>query len=116
MITYDTLRARWQADKTRRQERARAMKQAVLTKGPAVFEKFGIQTVVLFGSVQDGRSHAASDIDLLAMPLAARDYWRCRHELEEALDYPLDLYTQDDDPIFVRKILDRGETIYDVQS
>ena len=48
------------------------------------------------------------------MPLKNRQYWDFRHELEEAVDLPIDLYTDSDDPILVEKIISRGETIYEV--
>lgn len=33
----------------------------------------------------------------------------------QELEYPIDLYTQDDDRTFVNKILQRGESMYEVQ-
>ena len=40
---------------------------------------------------------------------------RCfRHELEEAVDLPIDLYTDLDDPILVENITSRGEIYYEV--
>jgi hypothetical protein len=48
------------------------------------------------------------------MPLASKQYWHFRHELEKTLEFPVDVYTETDDPVFVEKIIERGETIYDV--
>ena len=77
-----------------------------------MFEKFGVQHVVLFGSVTEGKSAASSDLDLLVWPLAAEAYWDFRHALEEAVDYPCDVHTADGDPDFVNKVRTRGETVY----
>jgi hypothetical protein len=52
---------------------------------------------------------------MLAMPVAAEAFWSLRRDLEAALGQRLDLYTQHDDPEFVRKIMERGELIYEVQ-
>jgi len=65
----------------------------------------------LFGSIAEGRAHAHSDVDLLVMDVPAATYWDLRHDLEQALGRPLDLLTQDDDPVLVGKIIARGELI-----
>ena len=78
--------------------------------------RYGVRKAWLFGSVAAGAAGPASDLDLLVTPVSAQDYWSLRRELESALDWPLDLYTQDDDPVFVRKIMERGELIYEVRS
>ena len=72
------------------------------------------KVVLLFGSVLTHRSTPTSDIDLLVVPLSAVDYWKFHHELEQSLGYPVDIYTQEDDPVFVQKILQRGEVVYEV--
>ena len=64
--------------------------------------------------IERGRSGEMSDIDILVMPLNNSLYWEFRHDLEDAIDLPIDLYTDLDDPIFVEKIIARGETIYEV--
>jgi predicted nucleotidyltransferase len=116
MPTYEKLKQRWQAEKTARTQQAKARKAALLTKGIPIFQKCGVQKVVLFGSVADNSSEETSDLDLLAMPLAAENYWECRRELEQVLDCPIDLYTQDDEQTFVAKILQRGEVVYEIHA
>ena len=116
MPTYEKLKQRWQAEQMARAQQAEARKAAILTKGISIFKKFGVQKVVLFGSVADNSSGETSDLDLLAAPLSAKNYWACRHELEQAVEYPIDLYTQDDEQTFVAKILQRGEVIYEVHA
>ena len=90
------------------------MKRTLQEKGKPVFQKYGVRKVVLFGSVADNRCRAGSDLDILVMPLPNQSYWELRHELKEAIGLPVDLYTQDDDPIFVKKVLERGVVIYEV--
>jgi len=85
-----------------------------LEHGVAVFKKFDIHKVIVFGSVADGVCGEMSDLDILVMPLKNSLYWDFRHELEEAVDLPIDLYTDLDDPILVEKIISRGEKIYEV--
>jgi hypothetical protein len=48
------------------------------------------------------------------MPLRNSRYWDFRYELEGAVDLPIDLYTDLDDPIIVEKIISRGETLYEI--
>jgi hypothetical protein len=55
-----------------------------------------------------------SDIDILVLPLENSQYWDFRHELEEAVDMLIDLYTDLDDRFLVEKIISRGETIYEI--
>jgi len=40
-------------------------------------------------------------------------YWAFRQALEQALKRPVDIYTPDDDPRLVEKVLKRGEVIYE---
>jgi predicted nucleotidyltransferase len=88
----------------------------LLNRGRTLFQKYGVRRVWLFGSVSQERALVDSDVDVLVSPLSAEDYWPLRRELEAAVGYPIDLYTQDDDAVFVRKVMRRGELIYDVQS
>lgn len=112
---YTKLKARWRKEQQARSQRSAEMKHALDARGVSIFEKFGIHKVVLFGSVLTRRSTRTSDIDILVLPLSAVNYWKFRHELEQALAYPVDIYTQDDDPVFVQKILQRGEIVYEIQ-
>jgi hypothetical protein len=51
-------------------------------------------------------------VDLLVLGIGPAAYWALRQELEQALGRPLDLHTQDDDPVFVAKAIDRGKLIF----
>ena len=109
---FEKLEERWRDEDLERQQQAAARK-AALTRAEPVFESFGVRRAVLFGSAAAGGSAARSDIDLLVWPLSAVDYWPFKRALEEATDYPCDVYTKDDDPVFVSKVLERGEVVYD---
>ncbi|MEX2534770.1 MAG: nucleotidyltransferase domain-containing protein [Trueperaceae bacterium] len=112
-MKFDKVRAKWERERSMRAAEAEQRRLAVKDKGPAVFERFGVRRAVIFGSTAIGASHSRSDIDLLVMPLEQRRYWEFRHALESALGYPLDLYTQADDPLLVNKIVERGDVVYD---
>lgn len=94
--------------------RAEMMREVLRTRGTALFEKYGIRRAILFGSVAEGRCEKDSDLDLLVLPLEPARYWDFRYEPEEAVGFFIDLYTQDDDPKFVKKVMVRGETLYEI--
>ncbi len=114
--SFEKLFLKWEKQKVELKQHACQMKLAITDQGKAVFKKYGIRKAVLFGSVAKGRCRKTSDIDLLVIPLETQLFWQCRRELEQATQYPVDLYTQIDDPVFVKKILKRGEVIYEAQS
>ena len=114
VMKFDKLKQRWLAESIERRRRAEEMKSSLIRRGHPVFKKFKIGKVILFGSVLDGRSTTSSDLDVLVMPLKKDDYWIFKHEIEEAVGHPVDLYTQDDDPLFVSKIIARGVVVYGI--
>jgi len=109
-------------DARRRRERAECARRSGVLRcrlaehGCAVLRAYGVREAWLFGSVAAGTAAPGSDLDLLVMAVISADYWSLRRDLETALGCPLDLYTQDDDPVFVRKIMERGELVYEVRS
>jgi len=113
-MTFEKLKERRTAERKIRKIRSDRVKSLLLERGRDVFKKFGIRKVIVFGSVADGVCGEKSDIDILVMPLSNKRYWNFRHELEEAVDLPIDLHTDSDDPILVEKIISRGEKIYEV--
>lgn len=112
---FSKLERRWEQERAARAERSALLRQLLLERGLSVLLSYGVGRVWLFGSVAAGTAEAASDIDLLAEPVRAGDYWNLRRDLEAALGHPIDLYTQDDDAGLVRKIIERGELIHEVQ-
>jgi predicted nucleotidyltransferase len=113
--SWNGLKKRWAEERAGRKALADQRRRALAARGPAIFARYGICRAVVFGSVTAARCRGSSDLDLLVLPLANQDYWDFRRELEEALGFPVDLYTDRDDPTFVEKILARGETVYEVQ-
>ena len=113
-MAFEKLKKRRAVKRERRKIRSELSKSLLLERGIAVFKKFDIRKVIVFGSVADGVCGEMSDIDILVIPLKNKQYWDFRYELEEAVDLPIDLYTDSDDPILVKKIISRGETLYEV--
>lgn len=112
---FDKLAQRWRDERVHRKALSRRLRSRLLNCGGSVFQKYGVRRVWLFGSVSQECALVDSDVDVLVSPLSAEDYWPLRRELEAVVGHPIDLYTQDDDDVFVRKVMVRGELIYDVQ-
>ena len=89
-------------------------REKLLKAGKPIFKKYNIHKAVIFGSLVEHRFERRSDIDLYVEPLSNDLYWDFQHELEEALESPIDLYTDKDDKHFIRKILSRGEVIHEI--
>ena len=112
---FSKLRRRWRKELEARACCSARLRRALIQQGLPVLRAYGARRVWLFGSVAAGVAGAASDIDVLAMPVAKADFWDLRRDLEAALDHPVDLYTQDDDADLVGKVMERGELIDEVQ-
>ena len=110
---FHKLKKRWNNQIDEQQNRTSQRRSALLEKGAAVFEKYSIKKVLLFGSVLEERCSNNSDIDILLIPLNNDDYWKIRFDLEEAIGFPIDIYSHSDDPQFIKKIMERGEVIYE---
>ncbi len=113
-MAFEKLEKRRALKRESRKLRLERLKMFLLERGDPVFKKFDIRKVIVFGSVADGGCDGTSDIDILVMPLKNSRHWIFRHELEEAINLPIDRYTDLDDPILVEKIIARAETIYEV--
>ena len=114
MMPFEKLMKRRALERKARKVRSERLKSLLIERGVAVFEKYSVRKVVVFGSVADGVCTEMSDLDILVIPLKNKQYWDFRYELEEAVDLPIDLYTDLDDPILIKKIISRGETLYEV--
>ena len=114
MMKFDKLKQRWERDRIRRQEDSELRKKLLREKARPVFKKFRISKAVLFGSSAESRSRPDSDIDLFVRPLPGTAYWNLIRELEDTVGLPVDVYTDTDDGVFVKKILERGEVIYEI--
>jgi predicted nucleotidyltransferase len=113
---FSRLKARWAAERAAGREESERLAALVRRVCMPILKARGATAVYLFGSVAEHRAGPNSDIDLLALGVRAEDYWALRRDLEQALGRPLDLITQDDDRLFVTKIIDRGQCLYDAQS
>jgi predicted nucleotidyltransferase len=112
---FAKLEARWRRERAERAERSGELRRRLLERAGPVLRGYGVRQVWLFGSVASGTAQANSDLDLLVVPVTVADFWPLRRDLEAALGHPVDLYTQDDEEQFVRKVRERGELIYEVQ-
>ena len=115
-MPFAKLKKRWALEREQRKTRSKTIKRLLLEQGKTVFEKFSVSKVIIFGSVADNLCGEKSDLDILVTPLSNDKYWEFRHVLEEAIGVQIDLYTENDDPVLVKKILSRGEILYEVQS
>ena len=113
-MSFDKFINRRLEEKRRRQQLSNRVKSDFRRKCVDILKRYHIQQAVIFGSVVDRRASEQSDIDLLVQSLPSGEYWNLHFDLEQAMEIPIDLYTQDDNPGFVRKILERGEVIYEV--
>ena len=112
-MTYPGIERRWRREeRTERSARSAERCRRLLVEGVAVVRRYGVRAAWLFGSVAEGTARQESDVDLLAIPVTASDYWALRRDLEAVLGCPIDLYSQDDAAVFVRKAMDRGELVY----
>jgi predicted nucleotidyltransferase len=109
---FSKLKARWAREREDMRARSAAMKAKVCSAATPVFESYGVTRAYLFGSIAEGRAGAESDVDLLVLGVGSATFWDLRGDLERALGRPLDLFTEDDDPVFVAKVMARGEVIY----
>ena len=113
-MAYEKLKQRWIEKKNERSRLSLDRKQKLINLSKDLFQSYGIRTVYLFGSTAVQQASQSSDIDLYVSPLLNNDYWKFHFELEELLELPVDLYTDEDDPMLVKKIIERGEKIYEV--
>jgi predicted nucleotidyltransferase len=112
--SYDKLKKKWYKIAEERRHFETTAKQRLLNEGVAVFEKYGIEKVVIFGSLTEQRFGEKSDIDIFVRYLSNDKFWEFKRVLEEAVGLPIDLYTDKDEKTFVQKIMSRGEVIYEV--
>jgi len=111
-MPFEKLKAKWASDRKTKFARSARLISLVRDQGNSIFKKYGIRKVIIFGSVANSWCGENSDIDIYVEPLANKSYWNCRRELEDAVGAPIDLYTDSDDPLFIGKIISRGEVIY----
>ena len=109
---FSKLKARWNLERAQTRIASARLEALVRLAAAPILQAYGVTRAYLFGSIAEGRVGAQSDVDLLVLGVGAAAYWNLRRDLEQALGRPLDLFTQDDDPVFVAKIIARGQVIY----
>jgi predicted nucleotidyltransferase len=109
------LQQRWQQQVLFAQHQSQEVYQALLAAN-SLFVKYGVQQAIWFGSTQQERGNPNSDVDLLLIGLQIEKFWSCWRELEESLQRSVDLYTEQDDPVFVQKVKMRGKSVYSSES
>ncbi len=109
---FSKLKARWERERAETSIVSARLAAHVRRTATPILRAYGVTCAYLFGSIAEGRAGIRSDVDLLVLGVAAAAYWDLRRDLEQALGRPLDLFTQADDPVFVAKVIARGEVIY----
>jgi len=91
-----------------RVERARLLHR-VREAAAALKDRFGVERVVLFGSLAHHAWFVAdSDVDLAVEGLPARDFWRAWRLAEDTIaDRPVDLIDIETAPDSLRRAIDR---------
>lgn len=98
------------ADGVQRAEAARARLPEVVR---ILVDEFGVQRVVLFGSLRRGTLHERSDIDLAVKGLAADAYWRALDRATRAAERPVDLIPLEEASPSLRARIDAdGEVLH----
>ncbi|MBS3780285.1 MAG: nucleotidyltransferase domain-containing protein, partial [Desulfovermiculus sp.] len=91
----------------------RPLANAKCCEGLALYFRSTASQVYVFGSVTTSACRSGSDIDIYVEDIEAERYWELWKELEEHTNTRIDLYCQRDDPVFIKKIKERGVLIYE---
>ncbi|GEM_PF-1396339 len=113
--TFHALQKRWQQERENRIRRSRNARERIIREGREIFQEFRVKKVILFGSVLENNMRQNSDIDILVDYLPPERFFAFQCRLEERLDMSVDVHTMDEDEKFTRKVLQRGQVIYEVQ-
>lgn len=100
-------------DLARRAASEAKLKEEKLQGLSSVFRKHGVSCAYVFGSVHTGSCRRDSDIDLYVEAVTPDDFWKLWRNLETRTGENIDLYCDRDDPVFTRKIKQRGKLIYE---
>lgn len=98
------LRAQAVLDETEARARARAL-QAKLGDAARLLASAGASHVWVFGSLESGRAHAESDVDLAASGLPSARYFDVLSELMQLFGTRVDLVRLEDAPPSLRDLV-----------
>jgi predicted nucleotidyltransferase len=92
----------------------------VKTEGPSLRERYGVQSLALFGSMARGEAHPGSDLDLLVTFEPGRTpglaYFALQDELTALLGQPVDLNTPAFlSPYFRDEVIREAIVLYDAR-
>lgn len=108
-----TLRRRDDALRIAGVQRAEAARARLPEVVRILVEDFGVQRVILFGSLRWGTLHETSDIDLAVTGLAPESYWRALDRVTRAAERPVDLVPLDEASASLRARIDAdGEVLH----
>jgi len=108
-----SLLIRHKKDMARRAASEAKRKEAKLQGLSSVFRKHGVSCAYVFGSVHAGSCRRDSDIDLYVEKVTPAGFWELWRDLETQAGENIDLCCDRDDPVFIRKIKQRGRLIYE---
>jgi len=111
---FHALHEKWGHEREIRKRRSQTVKSQLIQQGKELFKKFQVKKVVLYGSVLENNMREDSDIDIMVDFLSPDIFFSFQCQLEELLNIPVDVHTMDEDKKFTRKVLQRGEVIYEV--
>jgi predicted nucleotidyltransferase len=110
---FNKLKAKIEKENELNRQRAATLKAKLTQDGVAIYKRYQLRKVIIFGSLTDRHFSGRSDVDIYVEPLDNQKYWEFRHALEDLLDADIDLHSDKDDLNFIKKIIDRGEIIYE---
>ncbi len=100
--------------KKRNQGLAKQARQDARQIAAFLAKHYGVQKVVLFGSLATGPFTADSDIDLAVAGLPVADFFQAYGELMALSDFIIDLKPLEKvDPHFYQRVMTQGEVIYE---
>ena len=100
----ERIRAQAALDEAAAQARARTL-QAKLADAARLLEAAGATRVWVFGSLESGRTHAESDVDLAANGLPAARYFDVLADLMQLFGTRVDLVRLEDAPPSLRDLV-----------
>ena len=91
---------------------------SVKSRLPNVFKEIGsrydeIERIIVFGSFIEGTFSIDSDLDLYIEGLSAEKFFVVKRYIEESLDIDIDLYNDEGNKDFIKRIKSRGVAFYE---
>jgi predicted nucleotidyltransferase len=114
-----------QAVARRRRQHMQALADAVQSIVATLASNTEVERVILFGSYAEGRCDLFTDLDILIVMQSPLDFVTRTAELYRTLSSPVDMdllvYTPEElernrDRGFIRRVLEKGTTIYEKQA